>query len=96
MARGEPGAGLGAADRWGTFEKARLNELLAPGESRTTFLMRFTISHPDMHTTIVGTKNPAHLAENVKAAQAGPLPAAVYAEAKRRLAEAGQAPAAVN
>jgi aryl-alcohol dehydrogenase-like predicted oxidoreductase len=49
-----------------------------------------------MHTTIVGTKNPAHLAENVKAAQAGPLPAEVYAEAKRRLSEAGQAPAAVG
>jgi aryl-alcohol dehydrogenase-like predicted oxidoreductase len=96
VARGEPGAGLGAAERWGVFEKGRLGELLAPGESRTAFLMRFTISHPDMHTTIVGTKDPAHLAENIKAAQAGPLPAAVYAEAKRRLSEAGQAPAAVN
>jgi aryl-alcohol dehydrogenase-like predicted oxidoreductase len=96
VARGEPGAGLGAADRWDAFEKARLDELLAPGESRTTFLMRFTISHPDMHTTIVGTKNPAHLAENVKAAQAGPLPPAVYAEAKTRLTAAGQAPAAVS
>jgi hypothetical protein len=43
-----------------------------------------------MHTTIVGTKNPEHLAEDVKAAQSGPLPERVYAEAKRRLDAAGQ------
>jgi aryl-alcohol dehydrogenase-like predicted oxidoreductase len=85
VARGEPGEGLGNADRWGTFEAARLDELLEPGESRTSFLLRFTHSHPGMHTNIVGTKNPAHLAENVAAARRGPLPDAVYAEAKRRL-----------
>jgi hypothetical protein len=41
-----------------------------------------------MHTTIVGTLNPVHLLENVAAVLRGPLPAAVYAEAKRRLAVA--------
>jgi aryl-alcohol dehydrogenase-like predicted oxidoreductase len=90
VARGEPGEGLGNADRWGTFEAARLDELLEPGESRTSFLLRFTHSHPGMHTNIVGTKNPAHLAENVAAARRGPLPDAVYAEAKRRLDAAAQ------
>ncbi|MCE0484543.1 MAG: aldo/keto reductase [Methylacidiphilales bacterium] len=95
VARGEPGSGLGDGGRWNAFEQARLDELCAPGESRTTFLMRFTISHPDMHTTIVGTKNPGHLAENVKAAQAGPLPADVYAEAKKRLTAVGQASTSV-
>ncbi|HJZ45884.1 MAG TPA: hypothetical protein VKE41_01920 [Roseiflexaceae bacterium] len=39
--------------------------------------------------------NPDHLAENLRAAQAGPLPADVYAEAKRRLDAAGEKPAAV-
>ena len=48
------------------------------------FLLRFTISHPDMHTTIVGTRNPEHLADNVAAASAGQLPADVYAAAKDR------------
>jgi aryl-alcohol dehydrogenase-like predicted oxidoreductase len=48
------------------------------------FLLRFTISHPDMHTTIVGTKNPEHLLGNVAAASRGPLPADVYAAAKDR------------
>jgi len=92
VARGEPGAGLSSHDRWAIFEKAKLDELCAPGESRTAFLMRFTISHPGMHTTIVGTKNVDHLAENIKAAQAGPLPPNVYEEAKRRLTAAGQIP----
>lgn len=92
VARGEPGAGLGDKDRWTHFEQAKLGELCAQGESRTTFLMRFTISHPGMHTTIVGTKSPDHLAENIRAAEAGPLPVATYAEAKRRLAAVGQIP----
>ena len=46
-------------------------------------------SHPDLDTTIVGTINPDHLQDNINALLAGPLPADVYAEAKRRLAEAG-------
>ena len=96
VARGEPGAGLGGKDRWTIFEQAKLDELCAPGESRTTFLMRYTISHPGMHTTIVGTKSPEHLAENIKAAQAGPLPPNVYEEAKRRLTAAGQVPEPVK
>jgi hypothetical protein len=38
----------------------------------------------------VGTLNPTHLHENVAAVLQGPLPATVYAEAKRRLAADGQ------
>lgn len=96
VAKGEPGAGLAGNDRWASFEKAKLDELRASGESRTAFLMRYTISHPGMHTTIVGTKSPEHLAENIKAAQAGPLPPKVYEEAKRRLSAAGQVPEPVR
>lgn len=93
VARGEPGQGLGSEDKWKVFEQAKLDELCSSGESRTTFLMRFTQSHPGMHTNIAGTKNPKHLAENIAAANAGPLAPDVYAEAKRRLAAAGQSPA---
>ena len=85
VARGEPGEGLGSQDKWAAWEKAKMDELLSPGETRTQFLLRFTITHPGMATTIVGTKNPKHLQENVTAAMRGPLPADVYAEAKRRL-----------
>ncbi len=90
VARGEAGVGLGSAERWKLFEKAKLDELREAGESRTAFLLRFTLSHPHVHTTIVGTLHPEHLQENVRAAQRGPLPADVYAEAKRRLEEAGE------
>lgn len=85
VARGEPGAGLGNEDRWRAWEAANMDELLEEGETRTGFLLRFTNSHPGMHTNIVGTKNPAHLAENVRAAAMGPLSDDVYGEAKRRL-----------
>lgn len=92
VARGEPGSGLGGQDRWTIFEKAKLDELLEPGESRTAFLLRFTLSHPHCDTTIVGTMNPAHLDENIAIANKGPLPADVYAEAKKRLDAAGERP----
>lgn len=85
--------GLGQGDRWAIWEKAKLDELRAPGESRTAFLLRFTLSHPDLHTTIVGTMNPDHLAQNLRAAETGSLPPDVYAEAKRRLDAAGETPA---
>jgi aryl-alcohol dehydrogenase-like predicted oxidoreductase len=92
VARGEPGEGLGGTERWEKFEAAKLDELREPGESRTAFLLRFLLSHPHIHTTIVGTLNPAHLRENVVIAAKGPLPADVYAEAKRRLDAAGETP----
>ena len=87
VARGEPGAGHGSADVWKLWAHARMDELLE-GMSATEFLLRFTITNPDMHTTIVGTLNPAHLHENIAAVLQGPLPATVYDEAKRRLAAA--------
>ncbi len=85
VARGEPGDGLGNKDRWATLEKAKLDELLEDGETRTGFLLRFTNSHPGMSTNIVGTKSPEHLRENVEAAARGDLPASTYEEAKKRL-----------
>jgi aryl-alcohol dehydrogenase-like predicted oxidoreductase len=95
VARGESGVGLGNADRWQNFEAAKLDELRGPDESRTAFMLRFTLSHPNVHTTIVGTLYPEHLKENVAAARQGALPADVYAEAKRRLAGIGIKPAAL-
>lgn len=94
VARGEAGVGLGNTDRWKNFEDAGLDSLLEPGESRTAFLLRFTLSHQDVDTTIVGTLYPDHLEENVRAAEQGPLPANVYEEAKRRLEKVGVKPAA--
>jgi aryl-alcohol dehydrogenase-like predicted oxidoreductase len=67
------------------YEEADLADLL-DGMTTMEFLLRFTITHPDLHTTIVGTANPAHLEANLAAAAKGPLPAEVYAAAKQRLA----------
>jgi len=68
----------------GRWEEAELDDLLG-GLTRMEFMLRFTLSHPDVHTIIVGTSNPDHLVNNVEAASAGPLAADVYAEARRRL-----------
>lgn len=87
VARGEPGAGQGLADVWQLWQHAQMDTLLA-GMSATEFLLRFTITNPDMHTTIVGTVNPAHLQENVAAVLRGPLPADLYQGARQRLANA--------
>lgn len=73
VARGEPGVGLGSTDRWKLFEAANLDELREQGESRSAFLLRFLLSHPHIHTTIVGTLIPAHLEENIAVAAKGPL-----------------------
>ena len=93
VARGEVGVGLGNDDRWKKFEESSLDELREPGESRTTFMLRFTLSHPHVNTTIVGTLYPEHLRENIAALEKGPLPADVYEEAKLRLKNVGVAPA---
>jgi aryl-alcohol dehydrogenase-like predicted oxidoreductase len=84
VARGEPGAGLGNEQRWAIWEAAGLDDLLEEGETRTGFLLRFTNAHPGMNTNIVGTVDIDHLKGNIAAASRL-LPAATYAEAKRRL-----------
>jgi aryl-alcohol dehydrogenase-like predicted oxidoreductase len=71
--------------RW---EESGIDELL-DGMSRHEFTLRFTLSHPDLSSTIVGTSNLAHLRSNVEIAKKGPLPAGLYEEAKRRLPVAG-------
>jgi aryl-alcohol dehydrogenase-like predicted oxidoreductase len=55
------------------------------GIGRMEFILRFTLSHPGLSTTIVGTADPAHLVGNIATAEKGPLPADLYEEAKKRL-----------
>ncbi len=84
------------AAKWDQFARAGLDELRQDGESRSAFVLRFTLSHPHIHTIIVGTSRAEHLAENVAAVRSGPLPADVYAEAKARLDAIGQSPSPVG
>jgi aryl-alcohol dehydrogenase-like predicted oxidoreductase len=74
------------------WDTARLDELL-DGMSRTAFMLRFTLSHPNLDTTIVGTRSIGHLRDNLAAAADGPLPDDVLNEAKNRLTAAGARPA---
>jgi aryl-alcohol dehydrogenase-like predicted oxidoreductase len=68
------------------WETSGIEDLLADaGMSTMEFVLRFTLSHPALSTTIVGTANPAHLATNIATAEKGRLPADLYEEAKKRL-----------
>jgi len=68
------------------WETSGIQDLLAgAGVSALEFVLRFTLSHPGLSTTIVGTANPGHLASNIAAAEKGPLPADLYDEAKKLL-----------
>ncbi len=78
-------------ERSTTWDKAQLDELL-DGMNRYEFVLRFTLSHPACHTTIVGTAEGDHLEANVATAKAGPLPSPVYEQAKERLAQIGEEP----
>jgi hypothetical protein len=78
--------GLGAEvapERW---DASGIDDLL-DGMSRMEFVLRFTLSHPALSSTIVGTSRLDHLRANLEIAAKGPLPAALYEEAKRRLPE---------
>jgi aryl-alcohol dehydrogenase-like predicted oxidoreductase len=92
-AKGAPSEGKQRGPQWERWQRTKLDDLLGD-MTAMEFILRFTFTNPDLDTTIVGTANPAHLHDNVAILRKGPLPAALYAEAKRRLAEAGSVPAA--
>ena len=94
VAQGEHGV-RGSSDTWEIFDWAFLDELLEEGESRSVFVLRYTLSHPNADTVVVATTRTDHLQENIDAVMRGPLSADLYAEAKRRLDVAGESPAPV-
>jgi aryl-alcohol dehydrogenase-like predicted oxidoreductase len=87
-AKGAPSEEKQEGGQWARWQRARLDDLLE-GMTRMEFILRFTFSHPEMDTNIVGTINPAHLQDNVRALLQGPLPQPLYVETKRRLEFAG-------
>ena len=78
--------GLSEGEGQRRWEASGVEELLGD-MSRLEFVLRFTLSHPGLSSTIVGTANPEHLRSNVDIAEKGALPADLYGEAKRRLSE---------
>ena len=93
-AKGAPTEGKQAGVQWERWRGVRLDDLL-DGMTPMEFILRFTFTHPDLHTNIVGTINPDHLRYNIDVSRRGPLPVHVYAEAKRRLDAAGSTPHAL-
>jgi len=80
--------GLPAGEGQRRWESSRVEEVI--GEmSRLEFVLRFTLSHPGMSSTIVGTSRRDHLASNVAIAEKGPLPRDLYDAAKRLLPVSG-------
>jgi aryl-alcohol dehydrogenase-like predicted oxidoreductase len=90
-AKGAPATEKQAGMQWDRWQRAQIDDLL-DSATPVEFILRFTFSHPNMHTTIVGTVNPVHLQSNLDALRKGPFPPGLYAEAKCRLAAAGFVP----
>jgi aryl-alcohol dehydrogenase-like predicted oxidoreductase len=68
------------------WQAAKLDELCTGDIKASELVLRYTLKHPQCHTTIVGTSNPQHLAANLSAAGKGPLPDDIYNEVTRRIA----------
>ena len=76
--------GLAQGEGQRRWDSAGLDDLL-DGMPRLEFVLRFTLSHPDLSSTIVGTSSIEHLRANLAVAEKGPLPADLYDEVKKRL-----------
>jgi aryl-alcohol dehydrogenase-like predicted oxidoreductase len=87
IAHGGPDAEIQRPELNDVWSQARLDELLPDGMTRAEMILRYTISHPHCHTTIVGTCDAAHLAENIAAVEQGVLPNDLYEEVSSRVAE---------
>ena len=74
IAHGGPDAEIQRPNLNEIWSQAKLDELLPEGMLKAELILRYTISHPDCHTTIVGTCNEEHLTANIRAIDQGPLP----------------------
>jgi aryl-alcohol dehydrogenase-like predicted oxidoreductase len=86
VAQGGPDAEIQRPALNDIWTQAKLDEVLPAGMNRAELILRYTLSHPHCHTTIVGTCNPTHLAENVAAAERGSLPTELYELVTARVA----------
>ncbi len=98
IAQGGPDAEIQRPQLNDIWQQAALDDLLPPATSRAQFILRCTLSNPLHHSVIVGTASLQHLAENVAAVAAGPLPAEILQQVTLRVAAvlAQPAPAAYS
>ena len=83
--------GLSEGEGQRRWDSSAVEDLLGD-MSRLEFVLRFTLGHPDLSSTIVGTSSMDHLRSNLAVAEKGPLPTDLYEEAKRRLSQSEPAP----
>ena len=89
IAHGGPDAEIQRPALNDVWAHAKLDEVLPAGMTRAELILRYTISHPHCHTTIVGTCDGVHLAENVAAVEKGPLPSDLYEQVNARVSSPG-------
>jgi len=85
IAHGGPDAEIERPALNDIWSRAKLDELLPSGMNRAELILRYTLSHPHCHTTIVGTCNRLHLVENLQAVNNGALPADLQQEIANRV-----------
>jgi aryl-alcohol dehydrogenase-like predicted oxidoreductase len=79
--------GLAQGEGQRRWESSGIDDLLVD-MGRLEFVLRFTLSHPGLSTTIVGTSSMEHLRSNLAIAEKGPLPADLYESVRGSLGPA--------
>ena len=90
IGRGGPGARTASKVAVDLYAAAKLDELLPAGMTAPDMILRYTLTHPDCHTTIIGTLNPAHLQQNIAASLQGGLEKGLNDEITARVRSAIQ------
>jgi aryl-alcohol dehydrogenase-like predicted oxidoreductase len=71
---------FGPASLAATIQRVEaLRPLVPEGQTMAQLALRFILSNPDVTTVIPGMRQPGHLAANIAASEAGPLPADLLA-----------------
>ncbi len=88
IAQGGPDAVIQRPANNDVWQKANLDRWIDESTSRAELILRYTLSNPHCHSTIVGTCDHRHLAENIAAVAKGPLPLEWYKELRQSVAAA--------
>ncbi|MGB1927054.1 MAG: aldo/keto reductase, partial [Rubripirellula sp.] len=86
IAQGGPEATIQRPQLNDVWQSAALDDYLGTNMTRAQLILRYTLSHPHCHTSIVGTCNEKHLSENIEAASLGALPIDLYTKISERVA----------
>ncbi len=88
IAQGGPDAAIQRPSLNEVWQRANLDQWIDKSTSRAELILRYTISNPHCHSTIVGTCDHRHLAENIAAVAKGPLPLDLYNTLQKSVAAA--------